>query len=123
MIVDRLTIRRKVIGELWNVRNYRQAMRTCKDAHERTRMSAWVRVADDTLASLRDEYNGQNIERYIDEYFGLRKPPKGNTRYVTMKAMDRYHMSEDGLRRWRDAAVYNASILAVSYGVIDLSNE
>lgn len=86
-------------------------------------MSAWVRVADELLSVLRDEPDGKQKARFVDELYGLHRRPYGSVRYVFSRAMDALHMSAAGLERWQDNAIFIASILAVEYGAINVSSD
>ena len=90
-------------------------------ADRRAYMSTWVRVADELLASLREE--GEDRAAFIDALYGITRRPIGSGRFVFSVSMHRYHMSASGLERWRENAVFTASILAVQYGAINLSGE
>ena len=123
-MIDRVLLRREVLAELRNVRTYRQALRT-PEAYthaERVRMSAWVCVSEELLQILAQEHDGKNKAEYASELYGLKHKPRGSARYVNAVSMHKYHMSEDGLRRWRDNALFCASILAVKHHAIDLSS-
>lgn len=123
-MIDRVLLRREVLAELRNVRTYRQALRT-PEAYthaERVRMSAWVCVSDDLIEIMLAEHDGKNKAEYVSELYGLRHKPRGSARYINAVSMHKYHMSEDGLRRWRDNALFCASILAVKHKAIDLSS-
>lgn len=124
-MLTRHQIRRTVLRELRNARTYRQALRSfaTPDCASRERMEKWVRVADELLEMLRSEPGGDAVSQYADDLFGITCAPRGNRRYVNMRACNRYHISEDGLRRWREAAIYNASVLAFIYHAIDLSDD
>lgn len=87
--------------------------------HEHMRM--WVRVADEMLDSMRED--GEDRARFIDALYGITRRPFGTSRYVFTRFGDQYHMSAAGLERWRENAVFTASILAIQYGAIDLSRE
>ena len=123
-MISRRKLRRTVLQELRKVRSYRHALRT-PDAiprEERERMEAWVRVGDDLLLMLREEEAfGRSLARYADALYGITRRPIGSERYVTTWAMDTFHMSEAGLRCWKDMTVYSASILALAHGAINLS--
>lgn len=121
--MNRQRIRRTVCSELRKVRSYRQALRKNErmPADRRAYMSTWVRVADELLASLREE--GEDRAAFIDALYGITRRPIGSGRFVFSVSMHRYHMSASGLERWRENAVFTASILAVQYGAINLSGE
>jgi len=125
MKLDRSRFRRTVWTELYNVRKYRQALRK-SDAladDERLRMTAWVKVADEMLSILKSEPDGKSKAAFIDELYGLHRRPRGSVRYVFARAVLEYNMSESGLDRWQDNAVFIACILAVKHGAIDLSSD
>lgn len=115
--MTRRQIRRTVLRELRNIRSYRRE--DAPDEHER----AWIRVGDEMLDMLRQEPDGEARAHYANAYFGITIRPKGNKRYVNTWAAERFSISEDGLRRWREAAVYNASVLAFVHHAIDLSDD
>lgn len=124
-MIDRAKIRREVAKELRNIRTYRQALRT-PEIHtrdERIRMRAWLSVYEELVESLSAEPDGKLKVEYINELFGIKHKPIGSGKYIKARAMHMYHMSEDGLRRWRDNALFTVSVLAVKYGAIDLSSE
>lgn len=122
-MINRQRIRRTVCAELRQVRSYRQALRTPEliPADRREYMRTWVRVADDMLASIRED--GEDRAGFVDALYGITRRPIGSGRYVFNVCMHKYHMSTAGLERWRDNAVFIASILAVVYGAIDLSDD
>lgn len=122
-MIERYKIRRTVIGELRNTHDYRRALCSASvSPDERARMSAWVRVADELRIELRAEADGDAKVQFAEEMFGLlcRRRPMRDV-YASMSM--RYHVSEDGLKRWRDAIIFTASILAVRCGAINLSDE
>ena len=124
-MLDRAWIKREVRSGLSNVRTYRQALRT-PEAYardERIHMRAWVSVYEELAESLRTESDGDNKVSYINELYGIKHKPIGSARYINAMSMHAYHMSEDGLRRWRENALFSASVLAVKHGAIDLSRE
>lgn len=124
-MLDRAKIRREVRNGLSNVRTYRQALRTPETytRDERERMRAWLSVYDELAESLKAENDGDNKLSYINELYGIRHKPIGSPKYINAVSMHAYHMSEDGLRRWRDNAVFIASVLAVKYCAVDLSSD
>lgn len=119
--VNRIALRRTVCAELRNVRSYRRALRDGERTDRHEHMRAWVRVADDMLDCMRDD--GEDRARFIDALYGITRRPFGSSRYVFTIFGDRLHMSVAGLERWRENAVFTASILAIQYGAIDLSRE
>lgn len=86
-------------------------------------MRTWVRVADDTIACLKEEAGGEDKASFFDALYGISRRPLGSGRYVFSVSMHKYHMSASGLERWRDNAVFTASLLAIKYGAIDLSSD
>ena len=122
-MINRQRIRRTVCAELRKVRSYRQALRTPDriPTDRREHMRVWVRVADDMLASIRED--GEDRAAFVDALYGITRRPVGSGRYVFSVSMHKYHMSASGLERWRDNAVFTASILAVLYGAINPTSE
>lgn len=124
-MIDRSKLRREVANELRNVRTYRQALRTPERYWhaERVHMNACLSMYEELVESLRSEPEGEHKVEYLNELYGIKHKPVGSARFINALSMHAYHMSEDGLRRWRDNALFSASVLAVKYGVIDLSRE
>lgn len=121
---NRVRLRRIVYDELHHVRAYRQALRKGETFPPETqRMEAWVRVADDLLACLREEDDGAAKIRFVEDLFGITRRPAGSARYVYMRTSEREHVSFAGVRQWRDNVLFTASILAVRHGAISLSDE
>lgn len=122
--LNRVRVRRTVCDELRRTHAYRQALQHPEgiepDGIEF--MQAWVKVADDLLESLRQEPDGKSRAEFACDMFGL-KGRRQPMRYVYARAERLYHVSEDGLKRWRESIVFTASILAVKHSAIDLSSE
>jgi hypothetical protein len=118
-------LRLTVCSELRKVLSYRKALRDPDKltAEDRTHMEAWVKVADELLEVLLDEPDGKRKAYFVNNLFGLRHKPPGSAKFVTSKCMHTMHVSEGGLNRWRDSAIYSASILALQHGAIDLSRD
>ena len=123
--VNRSRFRRHVCNELRRVRSYRNALRKNErmSARERERIVTWIRIADETLESLRSEPDGKNKSRFFDDLYGLTRRSSGNARYVYTRSEELFSMSWSGLERWRENGVFIASILSIQYGMIDLSSE
>ncbi len=123
--VDRQRLRRTVCAELRKVRSYRQALRTPERIRpdERERMSTWILIADETLEALREEKEGRSKAAFLNDLYGITHRPSGSGRYVFAMSVHKYHMSESGLERWRDGGVFIASLLAIQYGMVNLSSE
>lgn len=120
---DRVRLRRIVYDELHHVRAYRQALRNGELAPaEAERAKAWVRVADELIACLREEDYGATKIRFVEDLFGLTRRPAGSARYVYMRTSEREHVSFAGVRQWRDNVLFTASILAVKHGAVNLSD-
>lgn len=121
---NRVRLRRIVYDELYHVRAYRQAVRKGEWEYETDRVhaEAWVRVADELLACLRDEPGGAAKIRFVEDLFGLTRRPAGSARYVYMRTSEREHVSFATVRTWRDSVLFTASILAVQYGAVYLSD-
>ena len=106
------------------MRAYRQALRKGELAPaDAERAEAWVHVADDLLACLREEADGDAKVRFVEDLFGLTRRPAGSARYVYMRTSEREHVSFAGVRQWRDNVLFTASLLAMWYGAINLSSE
>lgn len=125
MRFNRVRLRKTVCSELRNVLSYRRALRNPEKLteEERAHMLAWVKVSDDLLDSLLHEPDGEKKAYFVNNLFGLRHRPPGSAKFVFSKCVHSIHVSEDGLKRWRDAAVYSATILALQYGAIDLTRD
>ena len=83
-------------------------------------MRAWIAVADELIETLRQEPDGKARAAYAVDVFSL-SGKRQSMRYINARSSIKYHMSEDGLRKWKETAVFTASILAVQRGAIDLS--
>lgn len=121
---NRARVRRIVCEQLRRTYAYRQALQHADDLNPDgvAFMASWVRVADELLDSLRSEPDGKGRVWFAIQMFGLdgkRQP----MRYTYARAVNKLHVSEDGLKRWREAILFTASILAVKHGAIDLSND
>ena len=123
-MLDRRAIRQTVYDELRRSYQYREALKHPAEISpkELKRMRAWIAVADELIETLQREPDGKARAAYASDVFSL-SGKRQSMRYVNARSSIKFHMSEDGLRKWKDQAVFTASILAVLYGAVDLSGK